>query len=78
MQMLIVCPTYVPLKVSNDSMDEVDIFNLAQVEALPTTTEQVATATKKDPLLSQVYRYTQSGWPNEVNDVLLSFWNHQI
>ena len=64
-----------PLKVSNDSMDEVNIFNLAQVEALPTTAEQVATATKKDPLLSQVYHYTQSGWPNEVDDVLLSFWN---
>ena len=56
-------------------MDEVNIFNLAQVEALPTTAEQVATATKKDPLLSQVYHYTQSGWPNEVDDVLLSFWN---
>ena len=37
-------------------------FNLVQVEALPTTAEQVATATKKDPPLSQVlYRYTQSG-----------------
>ena len=48
-----------PLKVTNDPMDEVNIFNIAQVEALPTTAEQVTTATKKDPLLSQVYRYTQ-------------------
>ena len=66
-----------PLKITNDPLDEVNIFNIAQVEALPTTAAQVATATKKDPLLSQVYRYTQSGWPNEVDDVLLSFWNRR-
>ena len=44
---------------------------------MPVTAEQVATATKKDPLLSQVYRYTQSGWPTEVDDVLLAHWNHR-
>ena len=24
-----------------------------------------------------MYRYTQSGWPNEVDDILLSFWNRR-
>ena len=42
---------------------------------MPVTAQQVATATQRDPLLSQVYRYTQSGWPSEVDDVLLPFWN---
>ena len=57
-------------------MDEVNIFNIAQVEAMPVTAEQVATEPKKDSLLSQVYRYTQSGWPTEADDVLLPHWNH--
>ena len=42
---------------------------------MPVTAQQVATATQRDPLLSQVYRYTQSGWPSKVDDVLLPFWN---
>ena len=66
-----------PLKVTDNPMDEINIFNIAQVEAMPVTAEQVATATKKDPLLSQVYRYTQSGWPTDVDDVLLPHWNRR-
>ena len=66
-----------PLEVTDNPMDEVNVFNIAQVEALPITAEQVATATKRDPLLSQVYRYTQSGWPTEVDDVLVPYWNRR-
>ena len=66
-----------PLEVTDNPMDEVNVFNIAQVEALPITAEQVATATKRDPLLSQVYRYTQSGWPTEVDDVLMPYWNRR-
>ena len=56
-------------------MDEMAVFNLAQVEALPVTALQVANRIKKDPLLSQMYRYTQSGWPRESDSVLLPYWN---
>ena len=35
----------------------------------------MATATKKDPLLSQVFRYVQSSWPTEVAQDLLPHWN---
>ena len=66
-----------PLKIADNSIDEINIFNIAQVEAMPVTAQQVATATQRDPLLSQVYRYTQSGWPSEADDVLLPFWNHR-
>ena len=38
-----------PLEVTDNPMDEVNVFNIAQVEALPITAEQVATATKRDP-----------------------------
>ena len=66
-----------PLRVTEHLRDETSVFNLAQVEALPVTALQVANCTKKDPLLSQVYRYTQSGWPREVDSVLLPYWNRR-
>ena len=47
-----------PLKVSDNSIDEINIFNIAQVEAMPVTVEEVATATQRNPFLSQVYHYT--------------------
>ena len=64
-----------PLKVTDNSIDEINIFNIAQIEAMPVTANQVATVTQRDLLLSQVYQYAQSGWPSEVNDVLLPFCN---
>ena len=66
-----------PLKVTDNSIDEVTISNIAQVEAMPVTAQKVATSTQRDPLLSQVYRYTQLGWPTEVDGVLLPFWNRR-
>ena len=49
-----------PLKIADNSIDKINIFNIAQVEAMPVTAQQVATATQRDPLLSQVYHYTPS------------------
>lgn len=66
-----------PLRSTESSEDVVNVFNVAQVEALPLTSQQIATATKKDPVLSQVFRYTQSGWPSEVAEVLLPYWNRR-
>ena len=66
-----------PLPSTEKSEDLVNVFNVAQVEALPVTSLQVAAATKKDPQLSQVFRYTQSGWPVEVSEVLLPYWNRR-
>ena len=66
-----------PLQSTESSEDVVNVFNVAQVDTLPLTSQQIATATKKDPVLSQVFRYTQSGWPSEVAEVLLPYWNHR-
>ena len=45
-------------------------FLVGQVQALPVTAERLATATRKDPILSKVYLYVREGWPNEVPEEL--------
>ena len=65
------------MQSTESSEDVINVFNVAQVEALPLTSQQIATATKKDPVLCQVFHYTQSGWPSEVAKVLLSYWNRR-
>ena len=65
--------SHLPLKVTDNSIDEANIFNIVQAEAMQVTAQKVATATQRDPFLSQVYHYTQSGWPTEVDDVLITF-----
>ena len=46
------------------------IFNISQIESLPVTSKNVQQATKKDPILSKVLRYTQDGWPAQVSEEL--------
>ena len=54
MQMLTVCH-----EQSTESFEDVvNVLNVAQIEALPLTSQQIATAIKKDPVLSQVFHYT--------------------
>lgn len=67
-----------PLQSTETSEDVANLFNVAQVEVLPLTSHQIATATKKDPLLSQVFRYTQWGWPTDVAEILLPYWNRRF
>ena len=37
------------------------------VEVLPVTSEQIKVGVRKDPLLSQVMRYTRDGWPDRLS-----------
>ena len=66
-----------PVPSTETSEAAANVFNVAQIQALPLTSHQVATATKKDPLLSQVFRYVQSSWPAEVAQDLLPHWNRR-
>ena len=51
-----------PLHVNHVSaIDLVDTFMIGQLQALPVLAEHVATATRKDVLLSKVYSYVQKG-----------------
>ena len=47
-------------------MADMYIFNIAQMEALPVTVEQVEQATRRDADLSQVWQYVQLAWPDVV------------
>ena len=55
----------------------VDVFNVAQLESLPVTSQQLGQATRKDPLLSKVWWFTKSGWPQEVKECLKPYWNRR-
>ncbi len=53
--------------VSSPSLEtcrpDLEVFNMRQMEALPVTSEQLRTATRRDPVLSRVVNYTKRGWP---------------
>eukprot|EP00117_Sycon_ciliatum_P041979 scpid19977/ scgid1158/ Retrotransposable element Tf2 155 kDa protein type 1 len=47
-----------------DTAEEaVNMFYMDQCEPLPVTAEQIKEATASDPLLREVHRYVQQGWP---------------
>ena len=62
---------------TSSSLNEVNVFNTSQVEALPVTSDQIETATRKDPVLSRVLRYTRHGWPMEVGEACKPYWNRR-
>ena len=52
----------------------VDVFTVAQLDSLPVTAEQLGQATRTDPILSKVRRFTKSGWPYQVKECLKPYW----
>ena len=52
-----------PAKVGPEYSAEPSIFKISQIEALPVMASVVRKATREDPILSQVFQYTRSGWP---------------
>ena len=58
----------IPLKTGSDRISsdesEIAVFNVSQISPLPVTAREIAKETRKDPLLSKVYLYTQNGWDN--------------
>ena len=46
------------------------IFTIGQIQALPVTAEQIATATRHDDALSRVFKFVREGWPAEVSKEL--------
>ena len=49
------------------------VFNVRQLNVLPVTAKQLAVATRSDPVLGRVLRYTRTGWPQEVPAELKPF-----
>ena len=46
------------------------MYHIRQIESLPVTSQAIRTATQRDPILSQVTRYTLKGWPEQIPDTL--------
>ena len=46
------------------------LFNISQIESIPLFHNQIATSTRKDPVLSKVLRSTKHGWEATAEDVL--------
>ena len=56
---------------------ETTLFNIAQINCLPVTAQQVRQATAKDAILSQVLQYTKNGWSAAVDDTFKVYFNKQ-
>ena len=56
-----------------DQSVEVNLFNVAQINCLPVTAQQIDGLTKSDPCLSKVLQYTRQGWPSTVPEELKPF-----
>ena len=53
-----------------DQSVEVSLFNIAQINFLPVTAQQIDNITKTDPCLSKVLQYTRQGWSSTVCEQL--------
>ena len=64
-----------PLPTTSDdtATSDATVFNISQLQSLPVTVTQVQSATRTDPILSKVLRYTRAGWPNQVSEALKPF-----
>ena len=68
-----------PLDSSSQEGNPLDcsVFNLQQIETVPMTAKQVATATKADQILSKLLEHLCCVWPSDVPDDLLPFWKRK-
>ena len=57
--------------------EDTTVFNVKQIQALPISAADVATATRKDPVLSKVLVCLRQGWPNQVQDALKPYWHRR-
>ena len=53
-------------------------FSVAQIQWLPVSASTVKNATQRHPLLSRVYRYTNTGWPDNIPDNLKPFFTRRM
>ena len=66
-----------PVQDHEAKVGAVSIFNVAQIQFLPVTFQQVQTATRRDPILTKVTTYVNSGWPTKVPDELKPYQSRQ-
>ena len=55
---------WLPLDVMDSKNgNKATLFNIYQIETLPVTATDIQRTTHRDPVLTQVLHFTQSGWP---------------
>jgi hypothetical protein len=59
------------------SNEDPSIFHFSLIDELPVKAEEIATATRNDPLLSRAYEYTMSGWPQDFDEELKPYANRR-
>ena len=66
-----------PLKDSTTvgNLPDASNFNIAQIDS---TTAELESATRKDPILSKVLYYTRKGWPQIIQECLKPYWNRRL
>jgi len=64
-----------PQKEAIGNLPDAAVFNIAQISMLPpVTSDAIQAATRTDPILDVVLRYTQSGWPLNVPPEMKPYW----
>ena len=64
-----------PQKEAIGNPPDAAVFNIAQISMLPpVTSDAIQAATRTDPILGAVLRYTQSGWPLNVPPEMKPYW----
>ena len=65
-----------PLKdrTQTSNPDESTVFNIAQLDALPIQTAELASAKVADPVLSKVLKNVRRGWPERTPEVVHPYW----
>ena len=68
-------PLQQKLKEAVGNPPDASVFNVAQISMLPPiTSETIQSATRADPILGAVLRYTQNGWPTNFPADLKPYW----
>ena len=70
-----------PLKESHadkNSSAQACKVNVMQLDSIPITNADLRQATRKDPLLSKVYRYTLHRWPTKVDEELRPYFARRL
>ena len=63
-----------PTKDEGESLSEVSVFNVSQINTLSVFVVEMCKDTRFDPILSKVYYHLQKGWPKQCPDVLKPYY----
>ena len=63
-----------PKQTTLEYSSAASVFNISQIDTLPITATTIQQATRKDPIVSKVLYYVQTGWPSQVPAMLQPYF----